>query len=349
MKKIFFVIAALAILVVWTACEKEEEKVTLDLSQSVAPVLADPGTIVLSEETASELITFQWSSASYALDNLPDITYRLEFKPAGGSQIFVLTETDLLTFSLTQNALNARLVNAGFETGEEAEFHFMVHSFIRVEANGTKLTSAPRAVALTPFEASVIETAMLWVPGAYQGWSPATAPNVFSPTDNNIYNGYVHFPEGTTSLEFKFTSAPNWDNTNYGFAGPGLLDTDPGAGNLSVTAVGTWYMTVNTDELTWSTEARNFALIGTFNNWAADEPLTWDNDNKVFTVTRDFVAGDKFKWRANGGWAINYGANDPDDGTLVQDGKDIELTEAGNYTIILNLYTEVPTYEIIKN
>lgn len=351
MKRLFIIFTVFAGLAFMVACEKDDDKATLDLTQSVAPVIDDLSHIVLAEENATDTLVISWSEADYGALNLSSATYRLHFMHAD-TLITILTATNETFFNITVNSLNNRLVNLEFPTEVAADFQFMVSSFIEVDNNGTMLQSDPVTVSLTPFESEdpgEPDVAVLWVPGAYQGWSPATAPNVYSPTSNDIYNGYVHFPVDVESLDFKFASQPNWDGPNYGFGGDGILDTDPGASDLSVDEHGTYYMTVNTEELTWSSQVRNYALIGTFNEWSDDEPLTWDDDEKVFTVTLDFVAGDMFKWRANGAWDINYGANDPDDGTLVQGGADIEITEAGNYTIILNLYALVPTYEIIKN
>ena len=349
MKKITYFLAIIAVFVFWTSCEKDDEKITLDLTQSVAPVLGDLSHIILHEDHATDTLTISWSQAEYGSISLPSVTYRLNLIHADTIN-FLLTETNNLQHSLTFNSLNNRLLSLGFEPDVSVEVQFRVSSFVSVEDNGTMLRSEPVTATLTPFESDTDpEVSVLWVPGAYQGWSPATAPNIYSTTGDDIYNGYVHFPEGTTSLEFKFTGQPNWDGPNYGFGGEGVLDTDPGAGNLTVPETGTYYFTVNTDELTWSYQVRNFALIGSFNNWADDEPIFWDEDNWVFTITKDFDAGTEFKWRANGSWDINYGASDADDGTLVQDGANIVLEDAGNYTIILNLYEVVPTYEVIKN
>ncbi|TVQ12935.1 MAG: hypothetical protein EA361_10290 [Bacteroidetes bacterium] len=351
MKKITYILAIFMVTLVWVSCEKDDDKVTLDLTQSVAPVVGDLSHLVLHEDHATDTLVISWTEADYGPLNLPSPTYRLHFMHAD-TLLTILTATEGTTYNITVNSLNNRLINLGFEADVAADFQFMVSSFISVEDNGTMLHSDPVTASLTPFESEdpvEPDVSVLWVPGAYQGWSPATAPNVYSPTSNDIYKGYVHFPADVTSLEFKFTGQPNWDGPNYGFGGEGILDTDAGASNLSVEETGTYYMTVNTEELTWSPQVRNYALIGTFNAWAADEPLTWDNDAKVFTVTLDFVEGDMFKWRANGAWDINYGANTPDDGTLVQGGADIPVPEAGNYTIILDLYKLVPRYELIKN
>ncbi len=351
MKRLFIIFTVFAGLAFMAACEKDDEKVTLDLNQSVTPVIDVLSPIVLVEENATDTIVISWSRADYGPLDIPSATYRLHLLHADSIDV-TLTATDGTSFEITVNALNNRLRNLGFSPDVATDFQFRVSSFVEVEDNGTMLHSDALTVSITPFEPEEPvepEVALLYVPGAYQGWSPETAPNVYSPDDNGIYNGYVHFPADVTDLNFKFAAQPNWDGPNYGFAAEGTLDTDPGAGNLSVDSVGTYYMTVDTEGLTWSHEIRNFTLIGTFNNWEADEPITWDNEAQVFTATIDFVEGDKFKWRANGAWDINLGANTPDDGTLVQGGADIEITEAGNYTVILDLYNVVPTYELIKN
>ncbi|MFO7978148.1 MAG: SusF/SusE family outer membrane protein, partial [Bacteroidales bacterium] len=146
-----------------------------------------------------------------------------------------------------------------------------------------------------------------------------------------------------------FTSQPNWDGPNYGAgATEGTLDTDAGAGNLTVAENGTWYFTVDTEGLTWTSEMRNFALIGSFNEWAGDEPLIWDEVEQVFTATLDLEAGAEFKFRANGAWEFDYG-DDGQDGVLDQGGANIVVSEAGNYTITLDLYGVNPTYQIVAN
>lgn len=132
---------------------------------------------------------------------------------------------------------------------------------------------------------------------------------------------------------------------------PRLRIVKPGAGNLQVEETGTWYMTVNTDELTWESELRNFALVGSFTGWGEDPdiPLEFDADEQVFTVTVDLEADDEFKWRANSAWDVDLGLDENDETVLAYGGANLTVEEAGNYTIILDLYAEVPTYEIIKN
>lgn len=352
MKKITYLILAVLGIGFLASCEKDFDNPVLNVDNTQAPVMNMGFTeMVLDTTIAADSITFNWDAVEYDVTTTAAPTYRLQMKHADSSEFVELASTVDTYFKTTVEDFNNFLLGEGFPTEEALNIELRVFTFITPDAPSTEVYSESSTVAFTayaPPEPPPSTTPKLWVPGDYQGWSPADAPNVYSPADNGVYQGYVYFPPDGT-FEFKFTSDPDWSHTNFGNGGDGVLDTDDGAGNLTVPGEGTYYFTVNVDELTWSHEVLNFALIGTFNDWSGDEPLTWDADNQVFTITMDFDADAEFKWRANADWAVNFGINDPDDGTLVQDGGNIVIEEAGNYTVILDLYNEVPTYELIKN
>lgn len=354
MNKIIYLILIVFTTGFLASCEKEDNNPVIDTNDVTAPALTlGFEELVLLEDNAEDTITFEWSPAQYSLNNITEPTYRLQFKHADSSDFRQLTSTRETYFKISVAELNSSIKKAGLEPAVAADIEMRVNAELVANAESTKVSSEIVQASVTAYEPAgppPNETAVLYVPGDYQGWAPADAPNVYSPEDNGVYQGYIYYPPGG-SFEFKFTSAPDWDHTNFGSGGDGVLDTDPGAGNLTVPESGTYYHTVDTVNLTWSTEVRNFALVGSFTAWGDDPdiPLEFDADEQVFTVTRDFEAEDEFKWRANADWAVNLGINDPDDGTLVQDGGNIVIEEAGNYTVKLNLYNEVPTYELIKN
>ncbi len=353
MKKIFYLIAIIGIGMLYS-CEKENDNPVLDLTKTIPPAITEPAdgaAIVLAEETATDSVTFKWSATQYSIDGLPATTYVLQADLADSNFAHAknLVSTAGLEFSVTQENLNIALVNLGIEAGQSADLEFRVLSFLNQNNPDTWTQSEVITVNFTTYQGTPAEPGKLWVPGDYQGWNPATAPNIFSPEHNGFFTGYIYFPEGGT-YQFKFTSAPDWNHTNFGSAGDGLLTTENGTNNnLEVPDWGNYYLTADTNNLTWSYELRNFALIGTFNNWSGDEPLTWDDANWRWEITRDFEAGAEFKWRANGEWTINLGDSGNGDNTLSQDGANIVIEEAGNYTIYLYLYEPVPRYEIVKN
>lgn len=179
----------------------------------------------------------------------------------------------------------------------------------------------------------------LYVPGGYQGWNPGAAPTLYSRDFNFKYEGYVNFNEAS---EFKITSAPNWDGTNYGDEGDGTLSTD--GGNLSVSESG--YYKINVDlsgaPYKYTLTKTDWGLIGsaTDGGWDNSTPMTYNADTKVWSVTTTLKA-DEFKFRANNGWDINLGG---DLNNLSYGGDNIKITEAGTYKVSLDL-SDPATYK----
>ncbi|RLD53426.1 MAG: hypothetical protein DRJ05_16495, partial [Bacteroidetes bacterium] len=99
------------------------------------------------------------------------------------------------------------------------------------------------------------EAPKLWVPGGYQGWDPSNAPTLEDADEDGVFEGTVDFSTGTAPFEFKFTSQPNWDGAIYGTGdNAGELSPDGGAGNLTVPEVGTYLLTADINNLTWTYE-----------------------------------------------------------------------------------------------
>jgi len=340
-----------------SSCKKDLKEPVLAMSKTKSANITAPvnQSIVLLEAQADSNINFTWTAAEYNLADLETIKYLLQMDSIGGgfNSPIELISTFELSYSLTVETLNNRLKGLGFPTDTANSVEFRVASFIN---NTSDLTHAYSPLVTNEFTPYTLEVPpppgsdSLWVPGDYQGWDPASAPNLFSPNQDGKYNGYVYIPPGGT-YEFKFTSAPDWDHTNFGSGGEGILDPDAGYENLSVPGTGNYYFTADTIGLTWTHQLRNYAPVGTFNAWgdSPDAELTWDDTNKHWTVIIDLDAAAEFKWRANADWAVNLGIKDPDDGTLELNGLNIIVQDAGNYTINLYLYESVPRYEIIKN
>jgi hypothetical protein len=177
--------------------------------------------------------------------------------------------------------------------------------------------------------------ASLYVPGAYQGWAPATAPTLASDTANGSYQGYVDID---STAGFKFTNQPNWNGTGYGdTAGSGesgVLSTS--GNNLNVAAKGYYFLQANTTNLTWSATATTWSLIGDFNSWNADVPMTYNASSGVWTGTIIAAAAGGFKMRANDNWNLAYGTGGPARSLTSNNGGNIPVT-AGTHTVTLNL------------
>jgi len=175
----------------------------------------------------------------------------------------------------------------------------------------------------------------LYVAGGHQGWNPAEASVVFSPNLDWRFDGYVYMEAGN---EFKFTSVPGWDGTNYGDGGGGTLSTDGGAGNLTVSETGFFRLTVDlsNEPYKYTATATEWGLIGsaTGGGWDTSTPMELNIATGEWTVTTALKGGEEFKFRANDGWDINLGGNVND---LTYNGANIPVASDGTYLVTLKL------------
>jgi hypothetical protein len=148
------------------------------------------------------------------------------------------------------------------------------------------------------------------------------------------------------SLEFKFTSNPDWDHTNYGDGGGGKLSTS--GGNLKAPSTGYFLVKGDLNANTWSATKTDWGIIGdaTPGGWDNSTPLTYDATNKVWTGTVDLKGGFFAKFRANNAWDLNIGDNKPANGVLKYGGENIPVAESGTYKVTLDL--SHPAYYIYR-
>ena len=145
----------------------------------------------------------------------------------------------------------------------------------------------------------------MYVPGNHQGWAPATAPILYS-ADFTNYSGFV-----SLNSAFKVVSQRDWDGTNYGNGGEGMLSTDKAAGDLTVAKEGFYFLTANVSLLTWNaTLIETIGLIGTATDggWDNSTAMQFDVANSQYTVTTTLKEGE-FKFRANNAWDVSLGGD----------------------------------------
>ena len=181
---------------------------------------------------------------------------------------------------------------------------------------------------------------LMYVPGDYQGWTPATAPTLGSPKNDGSYDGYVNIPAGGT-YEFKLNTTPDWSNS-FGDGGGGTLSSS--GGNMKFPGAGYYHIVANTNDKTWSATNTTWSLMGSFapSNWANDFDMVYNAGNNNWTATITTIAGDQFKFRANHDWGLNYGESGGT-GSLAAGGDNIGdasknfAVPAGTHTITLFL------------
>lgn len=151
--------------------------------------------------------------------------------------------------------------------------------------------------------------------GSTDGWKSNDQKLALVDDAKGVYTGYVYLADpNAAGFEFKFQRAQgNWDTA----IGAGTFVSFGGAaigvdnGNIGVNAgEGVYYMDVNLSEGTiTATKVETMGMIGGFNEWAGDAPMTWNPEEYCFEATNAGVTADGWKFRVNGGWDINLGGS----------------------------------------
>lgn len=167
--------------------------------------------------------------------------------------------------------------------------------------------------------------------GATDGWKSSDQKLALVDEAKGVYTGYVYVadPNGA-GLQFKFQRvAGSWDNE----INAGTFNTFSDAAtpnenkNIGVNAgEGVYYFDVNLGEGTIkATKVEPMGIIGQFNGWSSDAPMTWNAEEYCYEATNVGVTADGWKFRVNFGWDINLGGSL---NNLTAGGRDI--TVAGN-------------------
>lgn len=173
--------------------------------------------------------------------------------------------------------------------------------------------------------------------GATDGWNN-DEPNrqrLALTDDSGIYTGYLYCadPNGWGN-EFKFQKTPgDWGTeVNFGMMTGGVTGdfAEGGGGNFKATAgEGVYYVTLDMAAMSISAvKVEKMGIIGDFNGWGGDVEMTWNATDYCFEATNAGVNANGWKFRLNGGWDINLGANDSVEpstnvGDLVANGKNL--------------------------
>ncbi len=163
------------------------------------------------------------------------------------------------------------------------------------------------------------------------------------------YTGYFWASRGFKLIR----DLGNWDE-QWGKSGSAFVHNDGGSSDIKVAADGYYTITLNSVENTMTmvpatvtpVSYSKIGLIGGFNGWSSDIVMSpceaSNNHNWYATVT--FTGDDQGKFRANGGWDVNWGTpSDTADGDPLYmftgigkgNGKNIGV-KAGTYVVLFN-------------
>lgn len=325
-------LVAVVAIFVWS-CEKDETKAIMKSGN--APTLAvSNSTLVLEQDNAADtVVVFSWDDVNYGFNDA--ISYSLQISKAGTDFApATTTEIGLNTKSgrqaLTVKALNMEL-NKIIKSGEPTAVE------VRLKADAANIYSNVITMTVTSYRELIVYAfpAAINVAGNFQNWSPFTAPQIVSRNKDGNYEGFINFDN--SSPKFKFVKGNDWSAGDFGSAGAGKLGN--GGPDLDLPSSGTYLIRVNTNDMSWSADKiDSWGLIGDAvpgTGWDSDQDMTFDPAANTWSITLNLNAG-AIKFRANNAWDINLG-DKGNDGKPELGGDNIPISEAGNYTITLDV------------
>jgi hypothetical protein len=274
---------------------------------------------------------------SQQFTRIDSVTYEGEFYMKGGQQFLCLPVNGDWSNKYSVKDNNATGLNKGGDFGFNLSDNFPGPDKTGIYKLRMDFQAGKFTVTLLQ------EIGLLYVPGDYQGWTPASAPQLGSPKKDGVHEGYVSVKEGG-SYEFKIAAQPDWSGTVFGDGGAGKLSTS--GGNLKFPGAGFFRINANTKDETYSITKTTWAIIGSLTGWSSDISMTLTNG--VWEGTATVGGREEFKFRANSDWGINMG-DDNADNSLEYGGANIVLPGAGTYKISLDLTNPgYYTYKVSK-
>ncbi|QKJ28695.1 SusE domain-containing protein [Mucilaginibacter mali] len=324
----FLALGCLAVTVL-ASCKKDEIKTVAGVG-SPSVLSASTTTPVLTKATlTSTAITIIGTPQSYGYNAAVSYSFQLAVK---GTNFAAPTEVALpvgtFTKTYTVQDFNNLLLSMKLPVNQAAQVDVRLKSSLSATAGITY--SNVITITATPFPL----TAYIYVPGAYQGWNPATADSLQSATGNGVYTGIINFIG--TDFHFKVTPAKKWD-VAYGDAGGGKISTS--GGDILSPQAGVTQVTVdlNQNTITFGTPAFYFSAIGdaTALGWGGDTDMKYVYATGNWELTTNLTAGGAFKVRMNHDWGTSFGLlATPDGKTLTSNnGGNVPITTAGTYKI----------------
>lgn len=346
MKKLNLYFIALLGILALASCDKGELGPVVSSSPS-APKMSSSAagqSYKLDKSNAQDtLLTLNWSAPDYGFPSAP--TYTVQMAEAGTNYAnpIQLAKINKQSFSITVDDMNSLLIANGFPADLNKTFDIRVIASV-ASSDKYDETSDPISVSLTPYP----PFPSIYVSGGYMSNSGYdVAPALVSTASDSNYSGYVYFDQGNSEFTFtelrSSTSGKSWGDNNA----DGTLEE--GGAKIQVANAGYYRFTVDLTNMTYTMTQTDWGIIGdaTAGGWSTDQNMTYDKNKKVWTITLDLTAN-SIKFRANDGWALNYGDDGPD-GFLDLGGANIAVPSAGNYTVTMDLSGYYRTYTLSKN
>ncbi|MBR6278036.1 MAG: SusF/SusE family outer membrane protein [Bacteroidales bacterium] len=300
------------------ACEDEQTPV-LGLQKKAEFNPMEVSAVAINKSNLTEKFPkISWSPADY---NGASVSYTVKLKSASTGKEVVLGETVETFLELDNSAVNTISSGLGALPGIEGGYTVsLVSSVPNTEVSDEAENTLDLKIQPYDSKSEGIDWNYAYVAVNYPDFDFEKSYIIGDPEGDGTYQGYVNIPEGAESfaiLDGKTLEVISQDNT---LSSDGFVEivTDADGG-------------INISEKT------EWGLVGsaTSGGWDKDTKMEFDEKTGLWTVVTSLIEGE-FKFRANGGWDINYGKGS-EDFTLAPGGDNIKITNAHAYIITLNL------------
>lgn len=328
MKSIFFKSLALCFIALslWS-CKKDETK-TVSTIAAAGTLTASTTTLNLVQTNGAQAaVTLSYplaTSSGYVVPVASTLQFALKGTGFASPKEIVVTSK---TYAPTVTEVNNMILALGGKVGTAAQIEVRLKS-------GAAINDLTYSNVVTLNATPYLASAWIYVPGAYQGWNPATADSLISASSNGVYTGMIAYTAG--NLEFKVTPEKKWD-VAYGDAGSGNISSSAGDNLKSPDAI-VKQVTVDLNKKTIVFGTPNeWSIIGdaTPGGWNTDTDMKVTNDGKsnFYTIKTTLGVGE-MKFRFKHDWGTNLGGSL---GALTGGGANIPVTVAGTYIITLDV------------
>lgn len=354
MKNLTLILSVLSLLTLG-ACDKGEFGPVANTTNPGSPSITAPESgqsyTLLEENAADTLLTMEWTAPDFGVPVVTNYSIQMDTTQSGNFNApMQIATTNQTSWSITVESMNTLLLGANIPTGQETSLDFRVVASIADSVQ--EQVSEPITLGLNPYSLCQFCPA-IYVPGGYQSesgygsnWTPGDAPALGTVSGGDVYEGYVYF---SSASGFKLTGSNSGWTNNWGTPdNNGTLEPGGIGNNIGIGQAGYYKIYADIPSLEYNLVRTEWGLVGSATgSWATDQDMTYDQANKVWTITTNLVEG-AIKFRANDAWNINYGDNEGD-GTLEFDAANIIIDSAGTYTIELDLHGTEYTYSMTKN
>ena len=327
-------------------CQELEMVQICDPSEVIPPVLADVENITITAENQTETAVFTWDAADFGAKAA--VNYALEASYGEKEFYEIVSGLTGTKAEISYEILNQNLYN-GLELPADTPVEIKLYISARV-GESQKHYSEPKTITVQVTAAAKVYP-KLFIVGSYNGWSHDRNQYVFDFDGNDaVYSGIIDFGADHASNEFKITAGA-WGNDEHSMVDgqtPEGANTElvvGGGANINVYQAKRYYHLTftRTPDLTVDFSFDQIGVIGDFNSWGADVVMQFNPANQKFYADVEFPADGGFKFRADGGWDVNWGST----GSGVLDSGDNIPVKAGNYRVYLNMNDKNKmTYEL---